>query len=149
MSRRIAEQFPRLTVAVCELRPGGLEPVNEAARRAEEVSPRVAFASVMRGLEFLTRLGRACPTIRDAYLFPDHHAIDEETLDELERTAGRDGMAGTVKDVVKVTDRVGPDVPLWALSEEPVWWSGSDPMAGQLDHLASSARGGSGPEGAP
>lgn len=137
--RRIAGQFPGAAVASCEIRPTGLRPANEAAREAAEALPHVAFASVMRGGEFLSRLGQEHPEIRDEYLFPDHHTIDDETLAEMRRSASGGGLVGTLKDAVKLTDRRDPDVPLWYAAEEVHWTAGAESLSAQLDCLSEAA----------
>lgn len=137
--RRIARQFPAAVVASCEIRPTGLRPANRAAREAGDAAPSVAFASVMRGREFLSRLGREHPEIRDEYLFPDHHTIDDETLAEMRRSAAGGGLVGTLKDAVKLVDRLDPAVPLWYAAEEVRWAAGGRALAVQLDRLAAAA----------
>lgn len=133
--RRLRRQFPGPVVASCRFRPGGLRPANRAAE-ATEPTPRVAFASVMGGEEFLDRQAEERPGVERTYLFPDHHVMDEETVAEMARTAGPRGLVGTLKDAVKVVGRLDPEVPLWYASEEVVWSAGARGLSMQLDHLA-------------
>lgn len=142
-------QFPAAAVAACRIRSTGLEAVNAAAAARPEAAPRVAFASVMHGEEFLDRQAASRPGLEHTYLFPDHHHIEEETVAEMARAAGEDGMMGTLKDVVKVAGRLDPRIPLWYVSEEVAWAEGSRRLSAQLDHLAwlGGGSGGGHPDG--
>lgn len=133
--RRLRRQFPAPVVASCRFRAGGLRPANEAAEETE-ASPRVAFASVMGGEEFLDRQAEERPGVERTVLFPDHHVMEEETVAEMARAAGSRGLVGTLKDVVKIAGRLDPEVPLWYASEEVVWSAGARGLSRQLDHLA-------------
>lgn len=136
LTERLRLQFPAAAVAACRIRSAGLEAANPAAATRPEAAPRVAFASVMHGEEFLDRQAASRPGLERTYLFPDHHHIEEETIAEMARAAGEDGIMGTLKDVVKVTGRLDPRIPLWYVSEEVAWVGGSRRLSAQLDHLA-------------
>lgn len=136
---RVGRQFPALAVARCELRPGGLRPVNAAARRQDRASPRVGFASVMKGEEFLDGLRNLCPSLRREYLFPDHFPVGTGPVDQMVREAGNGGMVGTLKDVVKVEEAVGARTPLWCVEEELVWREGRRALRSQLESLLRRA----------
>jgi tetraacyldisaccharide 4'-kinase len=136
LMERLRLQFPAAAVAACRIRHAGLEAVNAAAAARSEAAPRVAFASVMHGEEFLDRQVAARPGLEGTYLFPDHHHMEEETIAEMARAAKDGGLMGTLKDVVKVAGRLDPAIPLWYVSEEVVWGAGSGRLSAQLDHLA-------------
>lgn len=138
---RLRYQFPATAVVGCRFRWAGLRPANEAAAETGDPSPRVAFASVMRGGEFLTRLRETHPNLDREYLFPDHHSIDDGTLEEMTRAAGRAGILGTLKDAVKIADRLDPAIPLWYVAEEAVWSDEAGELASQLDVLSVLAVG--------
>lgn len=135
LADRIGREFPAAEVARCELRPGPLTAVNARAEQAVEPQPRVAFASVMKGEDFLHALGERRPEIAREYLFPDHHPVTDDRLDEMVRVAGRGGLVGTRKDVVKVQQRVAERTPLWCASERLTWTRGASGLRRQLAGL--------------
>lgn len=118
---RIRRQFPGAAVAGCELRPGPVRPANDRAAEADRPRPRVAFASIMNGADFLDALSSRRPEIRREFLFSDHDPVSDDRLAEMLRAAGEGGMVGTRKDVVKVRDRVGGRTSLWVATESPSW----------------------------
>lgn len=134
---RVRRQFPSAAVARCELRPGALEPVNAPSSEMEEPSPRVTFASVMKGEDVLHALRRRRPEIAYEFLFPDHHRPSDARLEEMIELAGEGGIAGTRKDVVKVQERVGDRTPLWSVGEDLAWTSGRSLLKRQLRELAA------------
>lgn len=132
---RLARQFPAAAPAGCELRPGPLLPVNAAARSYREPRPRVAFASVMNGEDFLQALAGRRPEIEQEFLFSDHAPVPDDRLEEMIRLAGEEGIVGTRKDVHKVAERVGDRVPLWRASEELRWTRGEHTLRRQIAGL--------------
>ena len=137
-AERLGVQFPSAAVARCELRPGPLLPVNAAAEDVGEARPRVSFASIMKGEDFLQALRGRRPEIEHEYLFPDHHPIPDVRLEEMIGRAGEGGLVGTRKDVVKVQERVADRTPLWCVSEEPVWTRGPSALRSQARALGGT-----------
>ena len=135
LAERLGRQFPSAVVARCEMRPGPLLPVNAAAGDVGCPRPRVAFASIMKGEDFLHALYGRRRSIEREYLFPDHHAVPDARLDEMVRLAGEGGLVGTRKDVVKVQERVEERTPLWCASEELAWTRGASRLRRQLEGL--------------
>lgn len=136
---RLRGQFPAAAVARCELRPGPLLPVNSAAKGAGRPRPRVAFASIMKGEDFLEALHGRRPEIEREFLFTDHHPVPDARLEEMIRSAGGGGMVGTRKDVVKVAERVAERTPLWCASEEVSWTHGASRLRRQAAGLGGRA----------
>lgn len=132
-------QFPAAAVARCELRAGPLLPVNAAAAGAGRPRPRVAFASIMKGEDFLEALRGRRPELEREYLFTDHHPVPDARLEEMIRSAGEGGMVGTRKDVVKVAERVAERTPLWCASEELAWTHGASRLRRQAAGLGGRA----------
>lgn len=135
LEARLERQFPSAAVARCHLRAGPLVPVNRAASARGEPRPRVAFASIMKGEDFLEALRGRRPEIEHEYLFPDHGPVPDVRLDEMIRLAGAGGLVGTRKDVVKVQERVADSTPLWCASEELAWSRGSSALRRQVGAL--------------
>jgi len=131
-------QFPSASVARCELRAGPLVPANSVAADAGEPRPLLAFASIMKGEDFLEALRGRRPEIEYEYLFPDHRPVPDVRLQEMIRLAGEGGMVGTRKDVVKVQERVADRTPLWCASEELVWTRGSSVLRRQVEALGEA-----------
>lgn len=136
LTERLGRQFPSAAVARCELRDGPLLPVNGLAEEVGEPQPRVAFASIMKGEDFLQTLRGRRPEIEHEYLFPDHHPIPDGRLRQMIRLAEEGGLVGTLKDVVKVQERVADRTPLWYASENLVWTRGSSALRRQAAALA-------------
>lgn len=132
---RLERQFPAASVARCELRAGSLVPINGAAADAGRPRPLLAFASIMKGEDFLEALRGRRPEIEHEYLFPDHHPVPDVRLQEMIRLAGEGGMVGTRKDVVKVRERVADRTPLWCAPEELAWTRGASGLRRQAEAL--------------
>lgn len=139
LAERLQRQFPSAEVARCELRAGPLVPANGGAEEAGEPRPRVAFASIMKGDDFLQALRGRRPVIEHEYLFPDHHPVSDARLQEMIRLAGDRGLVGTRKDVVKVQERVDDSTPLWCAPEEVAWTRGSSALRRQIEALGGAS----------
>lgn len=135
LPRRLARQLPGADVARCELRPGPLVPANSRAAEADDPAPRVAFASIMKGEDFLQALAGRRPEIEREFLFSDHDPVPDGRLEDMVRLSGGEGMVGTRKDVLKVEERVDDRTPLWCASEEMRWTRGEAPLRRQLSGL--------------
>ena len=138
LAEGLERQFPSAAVARCELRAGPLVPANGVAADAGEPRPLLAFASIMKGEDFLEALRGRRPEIEHEYLFPDHRPVPDVRLQEMIRLAGEGGMVGTRKDVVKVQERVGDRTPLWCASEELVWTRGASVLRRQVEALGEA-----------
>lgn len=129
---RLRRQLPGVPVALCGLHHAGLRPANAAAREREDARPAVGFATIMHGEEFLDGLRARHPTLEREYLFRDHARLDDDTVEGLVDAAGDGGLVGTLKDVVKVADRVGQRTPVWEAEEDLVWVEGRRTLRRQL-----------------
>lgn len=136
---RLRRQLPGVPVALCRLRHMGLRPANAAAREREEARPAVGFATIMYGEEFLDGLRARHPTLEREYLFRDHARLDDGTVEELLAAAGDGGLAGTLKDVVKIADRAGRRTPVWEAGEDLVWVEGRRTLRKQLFSILEEA----------
>lgn len=137
LATQLERSFPAAVVARCELRPGPLVAANGRAREVRRPRPRVAFASVMKGRDFLQALRERQPEVEREYLFPDHHRPGEDRLREILGAAGERGLVGTGKDVAKVVERVEEETPLWYVPEECDWTRGADRLRRQLADIGS------------
>lgn len=136
----LRRRVPGAVRARCELVPGELVPANRAAREAREPEPAVAVASVMHPAPFFRSLeGRIGGGFR-RYVLGDHQAPDGPALDRIREDAGRGGVAGTRKDVVKLAGRLGPGIPLWCLEEEPRWGRGRRALEETIARTLDDAR---------
>lgn len=131
----LRERVPRAAVAACEIRAAGLAPVNRAAAAVDEPAPAVAVASVMHPEPFFRALEERGlePGLR--VRAPDHGRPDPETLRALVERAGRRGIVGTLKDVVKLEGAVGEATPVWFLRDEVAWTRGRRAMIRRVENI--------------
>lgn len=131
----LEERVPEAALASCELRPGPLVPANRAAREATRPDPAVAVASVMHPEPFLRSLEDRGLAPDLFVLLPDHGRPDAGRLAAMVERAGGRGIVGTLKDVVKLEERVEEDVPLWWLADETAWSGGRAAVLGRIERI--------------
>lgn len=136
----LRRHLPDVLRARCRLEPGGLEPVNEAARAAPRAAPAVAVASVMHPAPFFRSLERWQGVGERRYVLSDHRAPDEDAIARIVEDAGSRGVVGTRKDTVKLAQRLEDDVPLWCLGERPRWEAGRQALASAVTRALEEAR---------
>lgn len=118
-------RLPGHVLASCRLRPGGVEPFSEGARRileeGDEPDPTTAVASVMKPEIFLEQVATLGFRPSGSYVLPDHGRPPDALLARLDEGGGGGGVIGTLKDVVKLRSALAPATPLWCLTDELVW----------------------------
>lgn len=115
--------FPWVLHGRCALVRGKLRPANDAAREraaSGPPDPAVAVAAIMKPERFFRALADAGVRPERRVALPDHAAPAGALLRDLVERAGRRGIAGTLKDVVKLEKPVGERTPLWWLEERLV-----------------------------
>ncbi|MFW6192758.1 MAG: tetraacyldisaccharide 4'-kinase [Gemmatimonadota bacterium] len=124
--------LPGHVLTSCRLRPGGVEPFSEGARRVlekgDEPDPATAVASVMKPEIFLDQVATLGFRPSESYLLPDHGRLPDTLLAALDEGGGGGGVIGTLKDVVKLRSALAPATPLWCLKDELVWDVSPQPL---------------------
>ncbi len=125
LARWLRRRLPGTLVARLRLEPAELEPVNDAARAAEDApAPAVALAGIMKPRIFFEQVARRVSEPPRAVALPDHETPSAVLLDHLAEEAGPRGIVCTGKDVPRLRDRLPGDVPLWVLQERLHWEEG-------------------------
>lgn len=125
LARWLARRLPGTLVARLRLEPAELEPVNDAARAAEDApAPAVALAGIMKPRIFFEQVARRVSEPPRPVALPDHEAPSAALLARLVEEAGPRGIVCTGKDVARLRDRLRGDVPLWVLEERLHWEEG-------------------------
>jgi tetraacyldisaccharide 4'-kinase len=136
----VRRHAPGIPVGVCGLLPGGLLPVNPAAREREPPAPGrasgpvVAVASIMYPAVFLRQLRETGLEPALEVLLPDHEAPGPGVLERIRETARGGHVVGTRKDAGRLREGLGEGTAVWALTDRVSWERGEDAV---LDRIRS------------
>lgn len=110
------------------IRPAGLQPANEAARRTDVPDPSVAVAGVMWPESFFRSLASADVRPEHRLALPDHARYDLRTVERISAAGAGRGIVCTRKDAVRLASRVPDELPVWWLGERVDWGPGGDEL---------------------
>ncbi len=137
---RLRARLDGIACASCALEPDRLVAANPAAAGHDRPDPSVALTGVMKPNLFFERLGELCPGIEVRHSVPDHTTPTEDELRNLVNAAGTRGIVTTLKDVVKLSGRIPPNVPLWYVADRVKWESGGDNLRTRLSACLDEVR---------
>ena len=123
------------------IRPEGLQPANEAARRSEPSDPAVAVAGVMWPESFFRSLVTAGVRPEHRFALPDHDPYEPRTVGRIVDAAGEGGVVCTRKDAVRLASRIPAGVPVWWLGERVEWGPGGEELLVGVRRVAGLDRG--------
>lgn len=142
LAAEIAAIAPDTLLVHINIRPDGLQPANDAARRRTTPDPNVAVAGVMWPESFFRSLASSAVRPDHRFALPDHARYDSRSVGAITEAAGDRGIVCTRKDAVRLASRVPDDVPVWWLGERVVWGPGGQVLlAGVLRTAGVDRRG--------
>ncbi|MFQ5889900.1 MAG: tetraacyldisaccharide 4'-kinase [Gemmatimonadota bacterium] len=129
---RLRSEHSELTVAVCRLVPGPMVPANRAAGEADAADAAIAVAGIMKPAAFFRQIRDRLPHLEEAHALPDHYRYPPSIVDRWIEEAGKRGMVGTLKDIVKLREVVGERTPLWYVADGLEWLGGEAALRRRL-----------------
>lgn len=136
LASEIAAVAPDPLFVHVPIRPEGLHPANDAARRSGRSDPAVAVAGVMWPESFFLSLASAGVRPEHRFALPDHARYEARTVARIVDAAGEGGVVCTRKDAVRLASRVPDEVPVWWLGERVEWGPGGEQLLAGVRRLA-------------